>query len=243
MPVFTSTTIRNLAGSQYGFSGTRIEDLGAAEYTLVTVVADTSGSVHAFRHEINACIGSIVDACNRSARADNLLFRVVSFDDDVSEVHGFKPIPDCSPKDYKLKAGGCTALYDASTNAVRALTAYGQDLTDHDFDVNGIVFVITDGGDNASTETVASVKDAFSQAVSTEAMESMVSVLVGVNISDAAISGYLMDFSARAGFDQYVEIENANTATLAKLADFASRSIASQSSALGTGAASTQLTF
>ena len=71
----------------------------------------------------------------------------------------------------------------------------------------------------------------------------MLSVLVGVNVKDRAISKYLMDFSATAGFTQYVELGKANAATLSKLADFASRSIAVQSAALGTAAASQPLTF
>jgi len=74
-------------------------------------------------------------------------------------------------------------------------------------------------------------------------MESLVSVLVGVNVQDRRIGAYLQDFKNEAGFTQYVELQNAHAKTLAKLADFVSRSIAAQSQALGTGGASQTLGF
>lgn len=238
MPVFDTDNLmkRALVGSAYGFSGTRIEDLGASEYTLVTIVCDDSGSVAGFRKDMEACIAHIVKACQRSPRSDNLMLRLVSFDDTLREVHGFKPLGECHPGDYSgfLTSGGTTALYDASVNSISAMTAYGKDLSDHGFAANGIVFVITDGGDNASTATASMVGDVLSQAVTGEQIESMVSVLVGVNVSSNC-SQYLMDFSAKAGFSQYIEIDRANANTLAGLANFASRSVAAQSVMLGTG--------
>ena len=238
MPVFEPSNLiqRALVGSTYGFSGTRIEDLGASEYTLVTIVCDDSGSVQGFHKELEACIASIVKACQRSPRADNLMLRLVTFDDSLSEIHGFKPLQECVAADYTgfLKCGGMTALYDASVNSVTAMTTYGKDLTDHGFAANGIVFVLTDGGDNSSTATAPMVGDALKQGVSGEHLESMVSVLVGVNVNTSC-SQYLMDFSAKAGFDQYIEIDHANTNTLAGLANFASRSVAAQSIMLGSG--------
>jgi len=246
MPVFDDQ-LQNLSvnGSQYGFSGTRIEDLGAAEYTLVTIAADVSGSVFAFKNEIESCIGEIVRACRRSPRADNLMLRLIAFDSSLEEVHGFKPLSECAPDRYKgcLRAGGTTALYDAAHNGVGAMTTYGRRLTDHDFDVNGILFVITDGADNASKQTVRGVAAALTDAVSGEHVESMVSILVGVNVQAANISKYLMDFSAKAGFTQYIELNNADAGILARLADFASRSIAVQSASLGTSAPSQALSF
>ena len=246
MPIFNDTLqTLSVDGSQYGFSGTRIEDLGAAEYTLVTIAADVSGSVSSFKLEIEKCIQEIVRACRRSPRADNLMLRLVAFDSSIEEVHGFKPLTECPPDAYRgsLRAGGTTALYDASHNAIGAMTTYGRRLTDHDFDVNAILFVITDGADNASTQTAREVAKSIGAAVTGEHVESMVTILVGVNVQAAQISTYLMDFSAKAGFTQYVELGDANAATLARLADFASRSIAVQSASLGTSAPSQSLTF
>jgi uncharacterized protein YegL len=136
-----------------------------------------------------------------------------------------------------------TALYDATHNAVVSATTYGKDLTDHDFDVNSIAFIITDGGDNASVLTVKDLNKALGRAVTSEAVESMVSILVGVNVADPTLSQYLEDLKDEAGFSQYVELSDAKEKTLAKLATFVSRSISAQSQALGSGAATAPLTF
>jgi hypothetical protein len=50
-------------------------------------------------------------------------------------------------------------------------------------------------------------------------------------------------FHQEAGFTQYVELDNADTKTLARLAEIVSRSISAQSQALGTGGASQPLVF
>mgnify|MGYP002622060811 FL=1 len=116
-------------------------------------------------------------------------------------------------------------------------------MTDQDFDVNGIVFVITDGEDNISKTTANQVKAALEQAVKGENLESMVSVLIGVNVQDPYVAAALNDFNNTAGFTQYVELDNANKNTLAKLAQFVSKSISSQSQALGSGGPSQSIVF
>jgi uncharacterized protein YegL len=236
-----------LSGSHYGYSATRLEDLGAAEYTLVTIACDASGSVSGYRAELEQTLKRIVQACQYSPRADNLLLRLVTFDDTLHEQHGFQLLERCNQANYDgvLKIGGTTALYDASENAVSAARDYAQQLNAGDFSANAIIFVLTDGMDNASALTPRQVKAALTQAVTEESLESLVSVLIGVNVSDRTVGGYLQDFKADVGFTQYVEIGKADAKTLAKLAEFVSRSISAQSQSLGTGgpSQSQSLTF
>lgn len=247
MPIFDTThlTSHTLIGSHYGYSGTRIGHLGATEYTLVAIAADVSGSVRGFKDRIEACIQTTVRACRRAPRADNLMLRLLEFDSQVTELHGFKPLIECKPADYKtcLSIGGTTALFDASHNAISSVADYGRDLVKNGLSANAIVFVITDGGDNASTLTAGSVRDAVRDAITGEAIESMVTVLVGVNVQSTNTARALMDFSSTAGFDHYLELDKADEATLARLADFLSRSIAAQSNVLGSGGPSQILTF
>lgn len=248
MPVLNSQNMDNHSadGSGYGFSSTRIEDLGASEYTLVALVTDVSGSVTGFRKDIENCVKEVVKACRQSPRADNLMLRFTRFDTRVHEVHGFKPLPNCNESDYdgSIVIGGATALFDASVNGIKSLTRYGKDLMDQDFEVNGIVVVITDGDNNAGKATVNTLKAALDGVVKSESVESLVSILVGVN-TDAAtgLNQYLDNIAQQAGFTQYIAIDKANASTLAKLADFISRSVSSQSQALGTGGPSQSLTF
>ena len=69
------------------------------------------------------------------------------------------------------------------------------------------------------------------------------SVLIGVSVQDPEVSRYLKKFHVDAGFTQYVELDQADAKTLARLAKFVSQSISAQSQALGTGGGSQQLVF
>ena len=235
----------NLPNSHYGYSATRLEELGATEYTLSTVVCDVSGSTSPFTFDMEAAITRIVQACKYSPRADNLLLRLVVFDDTLDEVHGFKLLENCNLADYGgvLRPGGSTALFDAAENAVSSAVNYGQKLASGDFSANAILFVITDGMDNASKLSAKKVKEALGMAVTSEALESMISILIGVNVQDPEVGRHLRQFHKEAGFTQYVELDQADAKTLARLAEFVSQSISAQSQALGTGGASQSLVF
>jgi hypothetical protein len=246
MPLFDQKTMDHFAlGSDFSFSATRIGALGAAEYTLVGIAVDASPSVDPFKAREEACIAEIVKACRRSPRADNLMLRLSQFNAKVDEIHGFKPLLACNPADYQgtLKISGATAAFDAAKNQLTALLQYGRDLKAADLTVNAITFVITDGEDNVSKATTADVREALRQARREEALDSVLAVLVGVNVTDPSVSASLQRFRDEAGFDAYLEIDNADEAALARVAAFASRSIQAQSKALGTGATARVIGF
>lgn len=237
MPRLNDDTLEqhNTTGS-YGFSAAKIDDLGASEYTLVGIAMDDSGSVSPYARDIEAAIKQIVQACSFSPRADNLMLRSLSFGDTVQEINGFKLLETINQDDFDgvLNCNSMTALYDGTENIVQSVTEYARTLTENDFDVNAIIFVITDGMENRSMATVNSVKKAFEDAIRTEAMESIVSVLIGVD-ADAGLDKYLQNFKNDVGFTQYVSMGQATAKNLAKLAEFISKSISSQSQALGSG--------
>jgi uncharacterized protein YegL len=247
MPILNDVTLDqlDLPNSHYGYSAQKIETLGATEYTTATIVVDVSGSTQAFKIEMEACIAEIVSACKYSARADNLLLRLVQFDTHLDEIHGFKLLENCNTGDYSgvLRAGGNTALYDAAENAVSATINYAGRLAAGDLSTNAILFVITDGMDNASKLSAASVKRAMDRAVADETLSSIVSILIGVNVGNADISRQLKDFKETAGFTQYIEIDRADRDSLAGLARFVSRSISVQSQVLLSGGSSSKLVF
>lgn len=244
MPRFTAEQNTPTA-STFGFSALDFNKLGAAEYTLCALAVDHSGSVDPFREEMEKAIVEVVSACRRSPRADNLLLRVARFDQRIEEVHGFKLLQDCQTKDYAgcLPSGGTTALYDAAVDTIDAVTRYGKELQDRDMTVNGIVFVITDGCNCAGAMTVGEVRKSLERAVRGEMLESLVSVLIGVNVADEQVASILKQFAADAGFTQCVALGDASERTLAKLAAFVSRSISSQSQSLSSGGPSQALSF
>lgn len=225
-------------GGNFNFTGARLEQLGASEYTLVTIAVDETGSVSGFQDELREMLVTAVASCQASDRSENLLVRVVTFgsqhNQGVNEIHGFKPLVDIDVANYPtIQPGGMTPLYDAVYSSVGALNGYGQQLVDDGYGVNAITFIITDGADNRSTATPKMVQEELSKGVSGEVLESMVSVLIGINAASAA--SYLQDFQRDAGITQFIDAGDATKSTLARLADFVSQSISSQSQALGTG--------
>lgn len=227
-----------IGNGAFSFRGTRIEHLGATEYTLATVAVDDSGSVTGFADELRKMLVMAVDACKKSPRSDNILVRVITFSDryknGVNEVHGFKPLAEIDTSAYPMIVpGGLTPLCDAVYSSIGATNVYGKQLIDQDFGVNGICFIITDGGENASASTMAMVKREITKSVKGETLESMISVLIGVNAAEC--KDLLTDFQQEAGLTGFRDAGDATPQNLAKLAGFVSRSVSSQSQALGTG--------
>jgi hypothetical protein len=245
MPKLMNTTgmdVTNIPGlSGYSFSSVRPDKLGASEYTLVTIAVDISTSVQPFAALLIDSVKKAVDACRKSPRVNNILIRVIGFANDVTEIHGFKPLSEIDLNVYdNLSPRGSTALFDASASAIGAMTEYGRVLQKQDFAVSGILFIITDGEDNGSTFGADTVLAKATEATSGEVLESFLSVLVGINATHS--NNYLMGFQADAGLTQYVDAGKATPGNLAKLAAFVSRSVSSgtiQAASASAGATAT----
>ena len=242
-----SLTQHNLGAGTYNFSAMDLDDLGATEYTLVTIAVDKSGSVCNYEKDMEACIKKIIESCKTSPRKDNLMIRLVIFNQIMEEVHGFKLLPQCNLSDYDgcLNTSGTTALVDTTENVIAATNAYATTLVDDgDYAVNAVVFVITDGMDNSSSSTTADIKKALDQCKNDERLESIVSILIGVGIgSGGQTTTYLTEFKNETEMNHFEPIDTADAKTLAKLAQWVSQSVSSQSQALGSGAASQLLQF
>lgn len=241
-----------IAGSTFQFSAVKPSNLGANEYCLATIVIDGSGSTEPFWPGIRSAVLESVRAlrgtkARPNPRADNTLLRVVVFDHVLHEIHGFRMLTECNDDDYQsLRCpAGTTALYDATYTSIQATLEESKVLEKNRFQSNGIVIVITDGAEyppNASTATRGMIAKSVQDARASEVLESLVTILVGVNATGPTAQ-YLDAFQKEAGFQQYVQLNDAAQDTLGRLGGFVSRSISSQSQALGTGGPSQSLTF
>lgn len=230
--------IYQIAGSNFTFQGARITHLKGLTYTLVTIAVDETGSIQDFADELRQSLVSAVEACRKSPFNDSILIRVITFStrfkDGVNEIHGFKRLVDIDTNDYpQFRPDGMTPLFDATFSAVGAMVDYGADLMAQDFTANGIVFVITDGANNHSIATPMMIREQIRKVTQEEKLESLVTVLVGINAME--YQNELMVFQTEAGLDQYIDVGEVTSGKLAKLADFVSQSISSQSLAIGTG--------
>ena len=242
MKFIDTNSLQTRKAGSFTFSAVRPEKLGAAEYTLVTLVVDKTGSVAGFETELLKMKRVVVEACQKNARAEFLLLRSVEFNHSVDEVHGFVELAKIDPAQYREPhCTGSTALYDASYSAIAATNEFARALSEKDFGVNGVVILVTDGGENDSSQSLNDVKREMGRGVSSEWLESLNVILVGVNA--AAARRELEAFARDAALTQYVDAGQATPQKLARLAEFVSRSISSQSQALGTGGASQPLRF
>jgi hypothetical protein len=222
----------------FSFSATRIDQLGATEYTLVTIGVDETGSVAGYEDPLRNTLITAVEACKKSPHADNLLVRVITFSsrypNGVNEVHGFKLLGEIDSSAYPwIRAGGNTPLCDACYSTIGAMNKLGEELSAQDFGVNGISFILTDGAENASSTSMRMVKEEAARAVTGETMESMITILVGFNATQYRRELEL--FQKDAGITEYVDAGEATPGRLARLAAFVSQSVSSQAQARGTG--------
>lgn len=233
-----------IPGGNYGYTATKIENLTSFENTIAVGLLDESGSTTSFAKEMELCVKEIVKALRHSPRADNLIYRHCHFGTNFREHHGYLPLSQINENDYDgcYHPGGQTTLYDSCERTIVETVHYAEQQAAQKYLCNGIIYVITDGQDYGSTLSVKDVHKALAKAIACEGMESLITILIGVN-PEPSIQQSLQEFANKAGFTQYVAIDQANEKTLAKLGNFISQSISSQSQALGSGGPSQSLIF
>lgn len=236
----------NIGGIQgFKFSGIRTEHLGASGYTLATIAVDATGSTLGFEKDLRKCLIAAVEGCKKSPYKHNLLVRVIKFSTafpgGIEELHGFKPVLEIETDDYpEIEPAGQTPLYDAVFSSIGAAISYAEELTADDYNgTNGIVYIITDGSeyplppDNPSVATPAMIKKIVGEAIRKEKIESLISILIGINASE--YSQELEEFKEAAGIDEYIDAGDVTKGKLAKISQFISQSTSSQAQAQGTG--------
>jgi uncharacterized protein YegL len=231
-------------GGNYGYTGTPVNNLTSFEYTLAQGLLDESGSTNSFARAMELAVKEMIKALRRSPRADNLMYRQSHFATNYREQHGWMPLAKINLDDYDgcYQPGGMTTLYDSNERALKELQDYAHQQAAMKYLCNGFFFCMTDGRDYGSTFKPQQVRDAFTTVVKDESMESLLSILIGVN-DDPGIQKDLEAYANLVGYTQYLPLKDADEKTLAKLAAFISQSIQAQSQALGTGGPSKSLTF
>lgn len=231
-------------GNQGGFhfSPVKMEKLKASAYTVGGIAQDWTGSVEPFADHLEQMLVKCHASCAKNPRKDNMLLRVTQFNSmlpgDIREVHGFDPVLSIDTTLYRqsTKPDGWTPLFKAWLDAVRAIKQQGRILLDDGRNCNGILFGITDGENNWATEvTPEMVAEEIASIRQEEALESFVSILIGINVKKPSVKAALMDFQKRANITHYLPYDDVTENGLAKLGGWISQSISSSSQAVGTG--------
>jgi len=251
MNVDASQVNKTLQGFDY--TSISIDRLGASEYTIVGIVVDKTTSVEPFKDELEKMLEMSINSCKESPRSMNLLVRSTAFSyvygkvNNVEELHGFTLLNSLDASQFRgtIDPSGSTPLYEAVLEMVDSIHHYSNKLYDEkELICNAIIFIITDGDDNASRNTTpADIKEAIGSIKREEKLESIRTILIGVNDTEPHFKQRLEEIRKEAALDEYVSVGEATKGKLAKLAQFVSQSVSSTSQALGTGAPSQALDF
>jgi len=233
----------------YGYTSISVSKLGASEYTVVSIVVDKTSSVAPFKDQLEEMVQVSLESCKSSPRALNLLARSTAFSagwnsgSNIEELHGFTLLSSIDTAQFKgtIHPSGSTPLFEATDEAIDTTYSYVKGLYDneHISNANAVIFIITDGEDNASRIIRPShIKEKIEKIRREECLESIQIILIGINDTDPSFKAELEKFRIEAAIDQYVSVGDVTKGKLAKLAQFVSQSISSSSQALGTGQAS-----
>jgi len=237
-----------IPGANYGYTGAVIEDLESAENTIAATLFDESGSTRAFAKQMEMAVQQIVKFLRRSPRADNLIYGHYHFDSSLKEILGWTPLAQIEDDRFDgcWAGGGCTNLWYSEDRALSYMRDYALQMANQRYMCNGILCTLTDGGEYSPQYSDGhgwkedQVVEAFKTTASCEDLESLVSIMIGIN-PDPGVQQELQEHAEKVGYTRYLPVEKADENTLAKIADFISKSIVSQSQALGTQGPSTNI--
>lgn len=237
-----------IPGANFGYTGAPIDDLTSFENTLAVTLFDESGSTRAFSRQMELAVKTIVEFLRMSPRADNLIYAHYHFDNGMKEIMGWTPLAQIDPDRFDgcWAGGGCTNLWYSEERVLSFMRDYAQQMGQKRYVCNGILCTLTDGSEysppysEGAGKHESDVKKAFAQTVVCEDLESIVSILIGIN-PDQGIQDELQKHAAEVGYTRYLPVEKADAKSLAKIAEFISKSIVSQSQSLGTKGPSTDI--
>lgn len=231
-------------GSSFGYTAAPVTSLLSFKNTLAIGLLDESGSTAPFARQMELFCKELIKALRHSDESDTIIYRQCHFATDFREHHGFTPLSQLNEDQYDgcYSPGGQTTLYDSCDRVLTELADYARQQAKSKYLCNGFVFIITDGRDYGSSLKEHHVKERLEKVIGEEALESLFTVLVGVN-DNADIQRDLEQFQQNVGFTKYIPLKDASEKSLAKLFGWVSQQIRSQSQSLGTGGPSQSLTF
>ncbi len=141
-----------------GAAGKPLEDIDAADVTLITVLIDASSSIEHRGLEPAVRDGqrALLEAFAGSREEGSLLVALWTFADAPRVVHAYVPVADATRLDKKnYQARGSTALYDTWCDALASNVAYAEQLRSGGTPVRSVVVVLTDGEDVSSRRSAA----------------------------------------------------------------------------------------
>jgi len=177
-----SEKISNMNGVdfQMDFGNFDPEKIQVAEVINCVFVIDTSGSMAGVSNDMNLALNDFVQEMQKSHIKDRLLVSMIEFDDSIVVKTGFQPITSIQTLNIN-PTGPRTKLYDAAFEGVKKSLDYRTQLENSGVTTKTLVFIITDGGDNASSDNGSKTKALIDGLKATEQnMFSFTTILFGL---------------------------------------------------------------
>lgn len=197
-------------------------------------IIDKSGSVNSYVTDMNNALNDFVQVMQHSHVAEKLMVSTIEFNDKINVVSGYQPISNVNT--FNIKPQGLTALYDAVYAGLENAVNYREQLEKSGLTAKTLVFIITDGDDNASTKKASDIQNKLHEIYRDESNAfSFTVIMFGV--------GNDTDFDkarAEMGIDEKLMARVGTTgAEIRKMISFISSSVSSSAS----GANPTTVTF
>jgi hypothetical protein len=231
-----SKLVSQMTLSGFQFSAIPINDqLTSTEYMIGEIAVDLSGSMGGYERNLESMLGEITTLNKKLPTAQRIMQRVSAFNNRVWEIHGTRLVTNIDPLEYKgtLKTSGTTALNDAALYCIESSEKYCRDLMSQDYDASAVIFVLTDGGENASSKakTTQKIADAIGRIKKDEfSMTSLTTCLIGFNDKEASA---FEKWSKDAGFDVFLNMKDVTPSSLGKACNLISQSFSSASKNIG----------
>lgn len=144
-----------------GCIGLDADRLDSTDATLVCVVLDMSGSMATHKKPVIDAYNAMLSALAGAKAASTILVSTWVFADSATLLSSYEPVERKARLDGATYApNGCTALHDATLGGLTGLVAYGQQLHDQGVPTRRVLFVLSDGEDNASRSSALQVRTA-----------------------------------------------------------------------------------
>lgn len=180
----TSQPMPNL-NTHLSFGNFDPSNMDMEEIVNTTILVDTSGSMSSHSGELNQQISDCIRWMQEFHQAPKLFLSIGRFDSNIEVITGFQQVSNVKTHTFQTN-GTSTKLYEATAEFTKNIVSQQQRALNAGILTKSILFIITDGDDNASKYGSADeVKNLINFIQSDEAtMNTFYAIMVGIGDSN-----------------------------------------------------------
>lgn len=146
------TNIRDIGEEIQNGLGVPVDQIGASEVVLISLLIDDSGSMDNNIQAVLDGYDTLIKSLNGAKQQDNIQVMVRYLNKGL--VFPFTPLSHAGSISYT--AGGSTPLFKETATTLGTIITKLQEFEDNGIQARSVCAILTDGGDNASGSTTAS---------------------------------------------------------------------------------------